>query len=265
VSALPTYKYLQIDIAERIATVALNRPPVNAVNAEMYGEIRDLFSSFNEILPDISVVILTGTGKHFCAGNDLEDFGTMTPLNAPNRMRLVREAFWSIYDCPVPTIAAVRGVGLGTGLALAASCDMIVCGESAKLGTPEVGVGVMGGAKHLARLLPQPLVRLLYFTAEPMGAADLLKYGAVIDVVPDEELPSAAADLAGRIAKHSAVALREAKGALNVIEPMDLKTGYEYEQHHTGTMSGTSDAKEALRSIQERRPPVYGHDWNPAR
>jgi enoyl-CoA hydratase len=109
------------------------------------------------------------------------------------------------------------------------------------------------------------LVRLLYFTADPMSAADLVKFGAVISVVPDEELLTKAGELASRIEKHSAVALREAKQALNVIEPMDLKSGYEYEQAHTGTLSGTSDAKEALRSIRERRAPEYGHDWNPAR
>ncbi len=256
-------KYLDVEIDGRVATVTLNRPPVNAVNHKMYQEIRDYFGNFNEVLPDISVVIITGTGKHFCAGNDLQDFATMTPVNAPARMRLIRDAFWSIYDCPVPTIAAVRGVALGTGLAIAASCDLIVCGESAKLGTPEVGVGVMGGAKHLARLLPQPLVRLLYFTAEPMSASDLEKFGAVLRVVPDEELQATALELAGRIAQHSAVALREAKEALNVIESMDLKTGYEYEQRFTGRMSGTSDAKEALGSVQERRAPHYGHDWNP--
>lgn len=80
---------------------------------------------------------MTGAGKHFCGGNDLTEFQTMTPENAGERMLAVREAFWSIYDCPLPVIAAVHGVAVGTGLALAASCDLVVAAKGATFTLPE--------------------------------------------------------------------------------------------------------------------------------
>ena len=104
-----------------------------------------------------------------------------------------RGAFAAIYDCPVPVIGAVRGAALGTGLAIAASCDVVVAGESARFGTPEVSVGVMGGARHLARLIPQPIVRAMYFTADPWPASDLVQFGSVLRVVPASSSSSEAA------------------------------------------------------------------------
>jgi len=99
-----------------VAIVTLRRPPVNAVNQAMYAEIRELFSRMDEFCPGIAVVILRGEGKHFSAGNDLDEFLTLTPENSAGRMKLVREAFSAIYDCPVPVIAAVHGHALGTGV-----------------------------------------------------------------------------------------------------------------------------------------------------
>lgn len=252
-----TFTYLSVRMDGNVAVVTLCRPPVNAVNQAMYTEIREFFSRTDELMPDASVVILAGEGRHFCAGNDLDEFVTLTPANSASRMKLVREAFWAIYDCPLPVIAAVQGVALGTGLAIAASCDLIVCGEDAKLGTPEVGVGVMGAAKHLSRLLPQPLVRLMYLSADPLPATELVRFGAVIEVVPTAQLLDAAKALAERLARHSRVALRHAKESLNTIEFMDLKSGYEFEQRLTGRIAGHPDSKEGLKAVMERRAPNY--------
>ena len=176
-------------------------------------------------------------------------------------MRLVRDAFTAIYDCPVPTIGAVRGAALGTGLAIAASCDLLVCAETARFGTPEVGVGVMGGAKHLARLVPQSLVRLMYLTAEPIGVTELAQHGGIAAIVPEDQLIDEATALATRIARHSAAALRHAKESLNAIEFMDLKSGYEREQQLTARLSGMADAKEALAAYREKRPAIFSQRW----
>jgi len=257
----PAFSFLEISVRERIATVTMNRPPVNAVSQQMYAEIRDLFGDFDNLMPDVSVVILTAAGRHFCGGNDLDEFASLSPLTSPGRMRLVRDAFAAIYDCPVPTIGAVRGVALGTGLAIAASCDLLVCAETARFGVPEVGVGVMGGARHLARLVPQPVMRLMYLTADPVGAAELARHGGVAAVVPDDRLIDEAMSLAVRIARHSAAALRHAKESLNSIEFMDLKSGYEREQQLTARLSGMADAREALAAFRERRPPAFSQRW----
>jgi enoyl-CoA hydratase len=251
------FEFLRWSLDGHVGTVWLDRPPVNAVNQQMYGEIRRFFTRLDVHLAGARVVVLTGQGKHFCGGNDLQEFQTMDPANAGERMRQVREAFWAIYDAPLPVIAAVHGVAVGTGLALAASCDLIVAAEGAKLGTPEINVGVMGGAKHLSRLLPQSLVRLLHFTGEPLAAEEFVRFGGVLAVTPRERLLDEAYALAARIVRHSPVALRYAKQSLNTIEYSDLKSGYEYEQGLTGELSGYDDSKEAVNAFVERRVPNY--------
>lgn len=252
-------EFLRSETADGVATIWLARPPVNAVNQTMYREISALFAEVGGD-PDVHAIILAADGEHFCAGNDLQEFVTMSPANAPGRMREVREAFWAICDCPVPVVAAVQGVAVGTGLALVASCDFAVASDDAKLGVTEITVGVMGAAKHLSRLLPQPLVRSMFFSGEPVSAQELYRLGALVSVVPRAELIAEARRWASKIVVHSPVAIRFAKRALNRIEYMELKPGYEYEQSLTGELCGYADAKEALAAFFERRPAKYtGH------
>lgn len=250
------YGCLRVESSDRLAVVAMARPPVNAVNQDMYREIWHLFRRSRQFT-NTSAVILTGEGRHFCAGNDLHEFRTMTGENAAERMFHVREAFWSIYDCEVPVIAAVHGSAVGTGLALAASCDLIVASNEARFGLPELSVGVMGGAKHLSRLVPQGVVREMFLTAETMGADEMAAWGGIARVVPSNELMATATTLASAIARHSPLAIRVAKRALNAIEYRDLKSGYQLEQDLTGVMADTSDGKEALAALLEARVPVY--------
>lgn len=240
-----------------VGTVQLDRPPVNAVTTEMYAEIEWFFTHVDDYLPEVRAIILMGAGKHFCGGNDLHEFQTMTPENAGERMLQVRKAFWAIYDCPHPVIAAVHGVAMGTGLALAASCDLVVADTTAQFSLPEVNVGVMGGAKHASRLVPQQLVRYLHLTGEALPAQTLADHGGVLQVVEPSELVEAANAVAAKIVRHSPVTLRFAKQSLNEIEYRDLKSGYEYEQGLSGELSAYSDAKESIAAFFERRPPVY--------
>jgi enoyl-CoA hydratase len=118
----------------------------------------------------------------------------------------------------------------------------------------------MGGARHLARLVPQPFVRLMYFTADPVPAADLAGFGSVVRVVDDAKVVDTALDIAARITRHSRAALRQAKESLNVIEFMDLKGGYEFEQRMTGRLVAEADAREAVAAVREGRPPAYRDD-----
>jgi enoyl-CoA hydratase len=203
------------------------------------------------------VVVLAGRGPHFCAGNDLTEFQTLDPGNAPDRLKLAREAFWAIYDSPLPVIAAVHGVAVGSGLAIAASCDMVVAAEGARFATPEVNVGVLGGAKHLSRLVPQGVVRLMHYTSDLYPVEKLLPYGGIVEIVPEERLLETAQGLARSIARHSPVTLQLAKRSLNGIEYMDLKPGYEFEQGLTQELSGYEDSKEAVNAFLERRSPNY--------
>lgn len=238
--------------------VRLARQPVNAVTVEMYTEIAALFGRPGRIAPKARVIILSGEGPHFCAGNDLDEFATMTPDNGTERMWRVREAFFAIQDCPLPVIGATHGAVLGTGLAIAASCDFVVAARDSRFGLPELSVGVMGGARHLARLAPQPLVRRMFFCGEPLSAEQFAAAGGSVIVCDDRQSASnEARRLAARILSFSPTAVRLAKGILNRIETMDVKSGYTLEQEYTVKMSGHPDSKEALMSSREKRPAEY--------
>jgi enoyl-CoA hydratase len=254
------FRYLKIDDRGAVAVVSFDRPPVNAVDTEMCHEIKALFGRLDEILPRVRVIVLRGEGPHFCAGHDYLEFKNLTPENALGQQRLVRETFASVYDCPVPVIAAVHGVAVGTGVALAACCDTIVAAEGSRLGVPEVSIGVAGGAKHMRRLVPEHLMRTLYFTAGTATAEELLPYGGIYAVVPQEELLDTALEIAERMAVHSRAVLRHAKESLNTIEyNMDLKAGYEAEQRVTVRLTEHPDSREARNAAFERRKPEYSH------
>ncbi|MFR9805096.1 enoyl-CoA hydratase-related protein [Pseudonocardia sp. RS010] len=254
---MTTFEYVRLKADGPVAVVTLARPPVNSVSQAMYRELRELFADPDQHLPGAKVVVLAGEGKHFCAGNDLHEFGTLTPENSDERMAEVRAAFFAIQDCPLPVVGAVQGAALGTGLAIAASCDFVVAAENARFGTPEIGVGIMGGARHLARLVPEPVVRWMYFTAEPISVQRLVTLGGAIEVVPVDELLTRALGHADKIARHSGAAIRMAKRSLNGIETMDLQPGYAFEQGLTRELSAHPDSLEARRATLEQREPRY--------
>jgi enoyl-CoA hydratase len=254
---MQSFKHLKIEYASGVANVRLARPPANAVNREMYIEIAQLFSDPDQIGDGLRAIVLAGEGAHFCAGNDLDEFATMTPENGTERMWRVREAFFAIQECRVPVIGAVHGAALGTGLAIAASCDFVVAAADARFGLPELTVGVMGGARHLARIAPQPLVRRMFLTGEPMQARELAEATGALIVCDRDNVIERAHGVAVRIATFSPTAVRLAKRVLNRIETMNLDVGYAFEQRFTVKMSGHPDSKEALAAFREKRLPSY--------
>lgn len=252
------FQYFKYELnMDGVLVVHLARPPANAVDRSMYIEIESLFSNPDQIGEGVRAIVLAAEGPHFCAGNDLEEFASMTPENGTERMWRVRQAFFAIQECPVPVVGAVHGAALGTGLAIAASCDFVVASRDARFGLPELTVGVMGGARHLARIAPQPVVRRMFFTGTPMAAPEFEAAGGAIIVCEKGELLDTALRHANRIAAFSPTATRLAKQILNRIEFMDLKSGYEFEQRYSVKMSGHPDAKEALAAVREKRRPSY--------
>ena len=241
-----------------VATVTMRRPPVNAVDLIMYRELRDLFADIDQIGPGVRAVVFAGDGKHFCAGNDLDDFATMDRDNVRDRMFHVREAFFAIQDCAVPVVGAVGGAALGTGLVLAASCDFVVAAEDASFGLPELSVGVHGGARHLGRLVSQPIVRWMFFTGQRLRGEEMRALGAVIAVVPRAELLDAARTQARRVAAYSPTAVRMGKRGLNDIEFIDIQKGYELEQGLTARMMDHPYSKIALQASRTGEQPIYG-------
>lgn len=254
---MTTFKYLSWSVDAHVAHVVMDRAPVNALDQDMYRELEELFSRPGVLGADVRVIVMSGAGRHFCAGNDLQEFVDLDYDNTPPITKLVRQSFFAISDCDLPVIAAVHGAALGSGLAIAASADIIVASDDARFGLPEVSVGVMGGARHLGRLVPEPLVRWMFLSGEPVSATELAKYGAILKLVARDDLVPTALAVAATIARHSPLALMYGKRTLNAIEHMDLKPGYEYEQSMTREMTRFDDAKEAVRAFLERRPPEY--------
>lgn len=248
----------EIDLADDgVATVSLARPPVNAVDLLMYRELRDLFADIDQIGPGVRAVVLTGAGKHFCAGNDLDDFASMDSENVRERMFNVREAFFAIQECSVPVIGAVGGAALGTGLCLAAACDFVLASSDASFGLPELSVGVHGGARHLGRMVGQATVRWMFFTGERLTADQMQALGAVVAVVPRDELLEAARAQARRITAYSPTAVRLGKQGLNDIEFVDIRRGYELEQGLTARMMDHPDSKVALHASRSGELATY--------
>jgi enoyl-CoA hydratase len=252
---------LAVDVADHIAVVTLDRPPVNAVDASTFEEIRDVFTGFTEDR-DVRVAILTAAGdRAFMAGVDLRSVGT-PPERARTEVlldppRAARDAMWAITDCAVPVIGAINGPALGAGLAFAACCDMLVASEHARFGTTEINVGLLGASAHLTLLVGRHKAREMFFTGEQVPAAELHRVGAVRAVVPHTELMPTARALAAELASKSPIALRLAKEAMNRVEFLPLKEAYRIEQDYTARLSRFEDAREAREAYLEKRDPEW--------
>ncbi|GAA5233138.1 enoyl-CoA hydratase/isomerase family protein [Verticiella sediminum] len=246
-----------LEVRDHIALVALNRPPVNALNAETRAEMIAIFDQIND-RDDIRVAVLTGQGDTFCAGADLKDRPSAdTPGDFGRHNRIVRETSNSIRECAKPVIAAVNGAALGAGLGLAAACDIIFASENAVFGMPEINVGLAGGVSTLVKLFGRSRTRRMFYTGMRVPAAEMYRLGAVEACVPREQLLDEAMAVASEIAGKSPIAIRYAKNAANMVELMPLRDAYRFEQNFTVELSRTEDAKEARRAFLEKRPPVF--------
>lgn len=252
---------LTVDVADHVATVTLDRPPVNAITRSTMVELRDTFRALGDDV-DVRVAVFTGAGERaFMAGVDLTTFDTdVTEADPADPGRLPREALEAVYDCAVPVIAAVNGPALGAGLAYAAVCDLIVAAGHATFGTTEINVGLLGASAHLNLLLGRPKVRELFLTGVPATAAEMERLGAVNRVVPIDELAEVAAELAASLAAKSPLALRLAKAALNETEFLPLKEAYRTEQGYTRRLLEHPDSQEARRAFADKRDPVWTFD-----
>ncbi len=245
---------IHVDIKDHVATVIIDFPPVNAMSGDEFAELTEVFDSLWE--GEARVAILTGAGTRvFCAGANVK--AQLAGKRRNDHGRTARECLNSIYECAIPVIGAINGAALGGGLALAASCDYLIASENATFGLPEIDVGLLGGARHLARLFPQNYVRRMHFTADRPSAQEAFRLHAVTKVVPPGKLMEEATSEARIIAEKMPMGVRLAKESLNVIEFLDLKNGYRYEQTRTDILIKTEDAQEAKRAFLEKRRPVF--------
>ena len=253
-----TKTFIDVQIEDHIATVTMDRPPVNAFSPEFQQEFIATFDALGDT-PEVRAIVLTGRGKVFCAGADIKaragkvfDRGERGTHN-----RNTRETFHCVLECRKPVVAALNGPALGGGLAIAASADILVTSTNGSLGLPEIDVGLLGGARHSMRLFGHSLTRRMVLTGYRVPGPELYRLGIVEACVAPEELMDCANRLARQVADKSPAASRLAKATLNAIEDMSLRDGYRYEQTMTAQLSEHTDSKEAIRAVTEKRPPQF--------
>jgi enoyl-CoA hydratase len=228
-----------------ITVVTMDFPPVNAPPVRGWFDIADAVRAAGED-PATHVVILRAEGRGFCAGVDIKEMQRTaghTALIGANRG--CAAAFAAVYDCAVPVIAAVRGFCLGGGVGLVGNADVVIAADDAYFGLPEVDRGALGAATHLARLVPQHLMRTLYYTARNITAEQLHHHGSVFEVTTPSGLDSAAIGLAEEIAAKDTRVVRAAKEAINGIDPQPVHRSYRYEQGFTFELNLTGASDEA--------------------
>lgn len=225
-----------------IAVVTVDFPPVNALPVDGWFALADAVRAAGRD-PGIRCVVLTAEGRGFNAGVDIKEIQQHGQRALIGANHACAQAFAAVYDCEVPVVAAVHGFCLGGGIGLVGNADAIVASEEAVFGLPELDRGALGAATHLARLVPQHLMRALYYTSRTATAAELHAHGSVWRVVPRAELHAAAMELAGEIAAKDGQLLRLAKAAINGIDPVDVHRSYRFEQGFTfeAGLSGVAD------------------------
>src|SRR5690606_32848837 len=195
-------EFIDIDVANRIATVTLNRPPVNAQN-RVFRENLVFAFEWLDASSDVSAVILTGAGHVFSAGADLHERDSIErqPGGFYTHNRITRDTFFVVRDCTKPVIAAINGPAIGAGYALAACCDILIASTEAWIQMPELDRGLAGGAKFLQMHFSRSRSRLLYFTGRKIDAEEMYRLGIIDEVVAPEELMGTARGIAEEIVR----------------------------------------------------------------
>ncbi|MCF8589567.1 enoyl-CoA hydratase family protein [Gordonia sp. HY285] len=216
-----------------IVTVTVDFPPVNALPSAAWFQLADEILAAGDD-PETTVVILRAEGRGFNAGVDIKEMQATSGFDAlVAANKGCAAAFSAVYDCAVPVIVAVNGFCVGGGIGLVGNADVIVASDDAVFGLPEVDRGALGAATHLSRLVPQHMMRTLYYTAQNVTAQQLVHFGSVYRAVPRDELLDAALEVADMIAAKDTRVIRAAKAAINGIDPVDVKTSYLLEQRYT--------------------------------
>jgi enoyl-CoA hydratase/carnithine racemase len=249
-------EFVRVDRDQGIATIRLDRPKMNALNAQVQDEIAAAALEVDAD-PVVRAVVLYGGEKVFAAGADIKEMAEASFAQVAADSRRLQAAFTAVAKIGKPVVAAVTGYALGGGLELALCADFRVVGEGARLGQPEILLGIIpgaGGTQRLPRLIGPARAKDIVFTGRFVGAAEALQIGLVDKVVPDGEVYRAARDLVAQYANGPAVALRAAKQAIDAGLEVDLDTGLEIERLNFAALFATEDQRTGMRSFIENGP-----------
>jgi enoyl-CoA hydratase len=249
-------EFVTFDVADGVGTIRLDRPPMNALNAVVQEELRAAATEATD-RAEVRAVVVYGGPKVFAAGADIKEMVNLSFADMAQRAERLSSAFDSVARIPKPVVAAVTGYALGGGCELALTADFRVCGDNAKLGQPEILLGIIpgaGGTQRLARLVGPARAKDIVFTGRFVDAEEALRIGLVDRVVAPDDVYPAAVDLAARYAAGPAIALRAAKAAIDGGLDTDLATGLRLESHLFTGLFATEDRLIGMRSFIENGP-----------
>ncbi|HME28795.1 MAG TPA: enoyl-CoA hydratase-related protein [Pseudolabrys sp.] len=243
---------------DEIVVFRINRPQVrNALNLEVRSGLADAVTHYGAD-KTVRCMIVTGSDLAFAAGADIAEMAEAAPVEVMSRN--VQKYWRVIMECPKPLIAAVEGFALGGGLELALCTDIIIAGEGAKLGLPEVRVGILpggGGTQKLARLVGRHRAMLLIMTGRMFGAAEALSMGVVSEVVPTGQALARAIDVAREISAMPPISIMQIKEIVNAGVNAPLETALVLERKAFQLQFATRDQKEGMRAFLEKRKPKF--------
>ena len=249
-------EFVSLEVDSGVGTIRLDRPPMNALNAQVQEEIRAAALEASQ-RSEVRAVVIYGGPKVFAAGADIKEMATMSYTDMVERSAGLSSAFSSVARIPKPVVAAVTGYALGGGCELSLCADRRVAADSAKLGQPEILLGVIpgaGGTQRLSRLVGPARAKDLCFTGRFVGAEEALRIGLVDEVVPAEEVYDAAVTWASQFANGPAFALRAAKESIDQGLSVDLETGLAIEAQKFAALFATEDRTIGMQSFIESGP-----------
>jgi enoyl-CoA hydratase len=254
------YELLTFDVADRIATITVNRPAkLNALNDAVMDELRTAIAEARR-RSDVGAVLLTGAGRAFVAGADISELADQRAVEGKARAQRGQRVFRRFETSPKPTLAAVNGFALGGGCELAMACHMRIASDAAKFGQPEVKLGIVpgyGGSQRLPRLVGKGRALQLLLTGEVIDAAEAFRIGLVNRVVPAAELIPAARALLATIVAHGPLAVAHCIEAVDRGLDMGLDDAIALEASYFGMLSATNDKAEGMRAFLEKRPAKF--------
>ena len=255
------YGTLLLHVESPVGTITINRPDkLNALNAQVMAELSSALQEM-DANGGVRVVVITGAGeKAFVAGADISELAKMAPFSGRKDSSVGQEILFQIEELSKPVVAAINGFALGGGCELALACDVRFASEKAKLGLPEVGLGIIpgyGGTQRLARIVGKGRAMELVLSGDKIDAAEAHRIGLVNKVFPPAELTKGVREFAEKLAANGPLALKLAKAAVHRSLEIDLRAGCDLESAYFGMLASSSDMREGMTAFLEKRKPSY--------
>lgn len=249
-------QFVSVEVADKVGVIRLDRPPMNALSVQVQEELRTAAHELT-MRSDVNAVVVYGGPKVFAAGADVKEMADWSLTDAMDRSAHLQSAFTAIERIPKPTIAAITGYALGGGCELALCCDLRVAGDNAKLGQPEILLGIIpgaGGTQRLPRLVGPSRAKDLILSGRFVRAEEALSMGLVDRVVAPDDVFTEAHAWAVQLAAGPPHAMRAAKESIDRGGMVDLDSGLEIERVHFASLFGTQDQHVGMHSFLEHGP-----------